>query len=111
MALLSIALFAPLVARQDPLITHTAIKLQPPSPQHWFGTDDLGRDVYSRVVYGSRVSLGIGFLGMLLSIVVGVAIAVVSGYFGGKTDMVIQRLVDAVQAIPGLLLILGRDDR
>jgi peptide/nickel transport system permease protein len=106
-ALLLIAVFAPVVARQDPLTTHTVIKLQPPSAQHWFGTDDLGRDVYSRVVFGSRVSLGIGFLGMLLAIAFGVIIAIVSGYFGGTTDIVIQRLVDAVQAIPGLLLILA----
>src|SRR5580704_13176504 len=55
--LLASAIAAPWVARQDPLITHTAVKLQPPSAAHWFGTDDLGRDVFSRVVYGSRVSL------------------------------------------------------
>jgi peptide/nickel transport system permease protein len=104
--LLFVAIFAPIVARQDPLITNTAVKLQPPSRAHWFGTDDLGRDVYSRVVYGARVSLGIGFLGMLVAIVVGVAIAVVSGYFGGTTDIAIQRVVDAVQAIPGLIVVL-----
>jgi peptide/nickel transport system permease protein len=104
--LLFFAAFAPVVARQDPLITNTAIKLQPPSRAHWFGTDDLGRDVYSRVVYGARVSLGIGFLGMLVAIAVGVAIAVVSGYFGGTTDIAIQRVVDAVQAIPGLIVVL-----
>ncbi len=105
-ALLLVATFAPVVARQDPLITHTVIKLQPPSRAHLFGTDDLGRDVFSRTVYGARVSLGIGFFGMLVAIVLGSAIAVVSGYFGGKTDMVIQRIVDAVQAIPGLLVVL-----
>jgi ABC-type dipeptide/oligopeptide/nickel transport systems, permease components len=105
-ALLLIATFAPVVARQDPLITHTAIKLQPPSASHWFGTDDLGRDVFSRVVYGARVSLGIGFSGMLVAVAFGVTVAVVSGYFGGSTDMVIQRIVDAVQAIPGLIVVL-----
>ncbi|HTE84739.1 MAG TPA: ABC transporter permease [Dehalococcoidia bacterium] len=105
-ALLFIAAAAPLVARQDPLITHTVIKLQPPSTAHWFGTDDLGRDVFSRVVYGARVSLGIGFGGMLVSLALGIIIAVVSGYFGGVTDIVIQRMVDAVQAIPGLIVVL-----
>jgi peptide/nickel transport system permease protein len=106
LALLVIAIFAQVVARQDPLITHTAVKLQPPSAAHWFGTDDLGRDVFSRVVYGSRVSLGIAFFGTAVALTLGVMIAVVSGYFGGKTDLVVQRCVDAVQAIPGLLIIL-----
>jgi peptide/nickel transport system permease protein len=106
LALLAVAIFAQVVARQDPLITHTAVKLQAPSAAHLFGTDDLGRDVFSRVVYGSRVSLGIAFFGTAVALILGVAIAVVSGYFGGKTDLIIQRCVDAVQAIPGLLIIL-----
>lgn len=105
-ALLAVAIAGPLVARQDPLITHTVVKLQPPSAAHWFGTDDLGRDVFSRVVYGSRVSLGIAFTGTAIAVSIGVALALISGYFGGTTDMVIQRGVDAVQAIPGLLIIL-----
>ncbi len=101
-----VAIFAPVVARQDPLLTHTSVQLQPPSAVHWFGTDDLGRDVFSRVVYGSRVSLGIGFLGTALAVSLGVALGLVSGYFGGKTDMIIQRVVDTMQAVPGLLVIL-----
>jgi peptide/nickel transport system permease protein len=104
--LLAAAIAAPWVARQDPLITHTVVKLQPPSTAHWFGTDDLGRDVFSRVVYGSRVSLGISFVGTMLAAILAVAIAVPSGYFGGKTDLIIQRCVDAVQAVPPLLVIL-----
>jgi len=104
--LLAAATAAPWVARQDPLITHTAVKLQPPSTAHWFGTDDLGRDVFSRVVYGSRVSLGISFVGTLLAVTIALAIAVPSGYFGGNTDLFVQRCVDAVQAIPPLLVIL-----
>lgn len=104
--LLVVAILAPAVARQDPLITHTAVKLSPPSAAHWFGTDDLGRDVFSRVVYGSRVSLGISFFGTALALVIGIALALISGYFGGVTDLIVQRCVDAIQAIPGLLIIL-----
>lgn len=103
---LLLAIGAPLVARYDPVATQTAIKLQPPSASHIFGTDDLGRDVFSRTLYGAQISLGIGFGGMALSLIVSVTIAVISGYFGGVTDLVIQRVVDAFQAVPGLLIIL-----
>lgn len=106
LAFILIAIFAPLVARDNPLATQTAIKLSPPGGSHIFGTDDLGRDVFSRVVYGARVSLGIGFSGTLLAVVLGTAVAIASGYFGGVTDLVVQRVVDAVHAIPGLLIIL-----
>jgi peptide/nickel transport system permease protein len=100
------ALGAPLVATHDPIAVDTPDRLQAPSRAHLFGTDDLGRDVYSRVVYGSRVSLGIAFTGTVLALVVAVAIAGVSGYFGGAADLAIQRVVDATEALPGLLIIL-----
>lgn len=104
--LLAVAIAAPLVAQQDPLATHAGVQLESPSRAHLFGTDDLGRDVFSRVVYGGQVSLWIAFSGMVLALVGGTAIAVVSGYFGGITDLVIQRFVDAFHALPGLLVIL-----
>lgn len=78
--------------------------LQAPSLQHLMGTDDLGRDIFSRIIYGTRYSLGLGFLGIITSMVVGVIIGSIVGYFGGKADAIIMRIVDIIQSIPGILL-------
>ncbi len=79
-------------------------KCQGPSAAHWFGTDDFGRDIFIRIFYGGRYSLSISLLSVLLSTVVGMAIGAIAGYFGGAIDNVLMRILDAIQAIPSLLL-------
>jgi peptide/nickel transport system permease protein len=102
--LLLIAIFAPLIApypydKQDLMHTRAA-----PSSQHLFGTDELGRDVFSRVIWGSRFSLSIGILAVLLGTVVGLFLGAIAGYFGGLADDIIMRIMDILQSIPGILL-------
>jgi peptide/nickel transport system permease protein len=80
--------------------------LQPPSAAHWFGTDELGRDVYSRIVYGAQVSMTVGLAATAIAVVLGGAIGVLSGYFGRRLDLVLQRLVDAWLAFPGLVMVI-----
>ena len=101
------ATFADVVAPYDPLAPHPEIRLSAPSRAHPFGTDDIGRDVLSRVIYGSRISLWVGLLAVGIGTIVGMLIGLVSGYWEGRLDMMLQRVMDAVQAIPGLLLALA----
>lgn len=98
------AIFAPVIARYDPNELNLADLRKPPSLEHWFGTDDLGRDVFSRVVYGSRLSLMIGFIPSLISLVLGTVLGLAAGYLGRRVDAVIMRLADVVLAFPSLLL-------
>ena len=79
-------------------------RLQPPSAAHWFGTDELGRDVLSRILYGSRLSLAIGILPSVISLVIGIVLGLLAGYFGGWADYVIMRLADVMLSVPSLLL-------
>ncbi|MDD4013785.1 MAG: peptide ABC transporter permease, partial [Candidatus Omnitrophica bacterium] len=97
-----IAALAPFIATHDPLRTDLSLEgmLQPPSKEHFFGTDNLGRDVYSRMVYGARVSLSIGFIAVLISLVIGGFLGGVSGYYGGIIDSVIMRLVEVMYCFP-----------
>ena len=106
LAMILIAIFAPLLAHYAPADIHPKFKLIGPSSTWWFGTDNLGRDVYSRMVYGARISMRVGFSAVGISIVLATAVGVVSGYFGGAFDTVVQRLVDGLIAFPGLILIL-----
>lgn len=99
-----VAILAPLIARYDPNELNLADMRKPPSAEHWFGTDDLGRDVFARVVYGSRISLMIGFVPSAISLILGTALGLLSGYGGKHTDAVIMRLADVVLAFPSLLL-------
>jgi len=101
------ATFADVVAPYDPLAPHPEIRLSAPSRAHPFGTDDIGRDVLSRVIYGSRISLWVGLLAVGIGTIVGMLIGLVSGYWEGRLDMMLQRIMDAIQAIPGLLLALA----
>ncbi|OEY67483.1 ABC transporter permease [Marinobacter sp. X15-166B] len=98
------ALFAPWLAPYDPNAINFAVKLDPPSWTHWMGTDDLGRDILSRVIYGARTSLIIGFNVILIAMAIGVPIGLLSGYFGGRLDMVLMRVTDVFLAFPPLLL-------
>ena len=99
-----VALLAPLVAPRDPFAQSRELRLAAPTLQHLFGTDVMGRDVLSRVVYGTRVSVYVGLMGMLLSSLVGAVLGVSSAYFGGKYDLVLQRFVDVLSAFPALIL-------
>ena len=104
--LLVTAVFAPLVAPYDPLVPAPLDRLKGPSGAHLFGTDDIGRDVFSRVVYGGRVSLQVGISTVLVGTLIGAGIGLVSGFFSGWADILVQRLLDSIQSIPGLLLAL-----
>ncbi|MGE0598211.1 MAG: ABC transporter permease [Dehalococcoidia bacterium] len=105
--LVTVAVIAPLVAMEDPYAISGRDRLQGPSAAHLFGTDDLGRDVFARVVYGSRISIQVGIISVVISTVVGTAVGLFSGYIGGVTDLVVQRIVDALMALPLLIFALA----
>lgn len=101
------AIFANVLAPFDPLLTRPEIRLEPPSWQHLFGTDDIGRDVFSRIIYGARISLWVGLLAVGIGTFVGTIIGLICGYWEGRLDLVLQRFMDALMAIPGLILALA----
>ncbi len=101
------AIFGPLVAPYDPLATNVAISLHPPSWDHWFGTDQLGRDVFSRVLVAARLDLMISVSAVALSFVIGATIGSAAGYFGGWTDRITGRVVDTIMAFPLFVLAMG----
>ena len=101
---LLLAVFAPLIAPYGEAEQDVLARLQPPSAAHWFGTDELGRDVLSRILYGSRLSLAIGILPSIISLVIGIVLGLLAGYFGGWADYVIMRLADVMLSVPSLLL-------
>jgi len=101
------AILAPVVAPYDPLATSWSAVRKAPSAAHWFGTDEIGRDVLSRVIWGGRASLLAGVVAALISLSIGVPIGLLAGYAGGKTDMLISRLTDAVLACPFLILAIA----
>ena len=100
------AAFAETLATYDPIRTDAEHTLAPPNRAHWFGTDNLGRDIYSRIVYGARVSLAVGIASSFLGAVFGGIIGVISGYFGGWLDLMTQRIMDILQGLPLLVLAL-----
>lgn len=99
------AVFAPL-SRYTPTQQNPANALQPPSLQHWFGTDDLGRDVFTRTLYGGRISLAVGLSATLLSLLIGVVVGMVAGYFGGVVDNVLMRITDGFLTLPTLFVLI-----
>jgi peptide/nickel transport system permease protein len=107
LGLLLCALLAPWIATNPYDQTNVRNRLKPPSSQFYFGTDNLGRDIFSRIVYGARVSVTVGFGAVSIGITLATIIGVGCAYFGGKADILVQRLVDAQVAIPGLLLLLN----
>lgn len=102
-----VALAAPLIAPADPFAQNIADRLSPPSAQYLFGTDELGRDVFSRVVYGARISLPIGLVVIVFATVIGSLIGASAGYIGGIYDMLIMRLADITLAFPSIVLALA----
>jgi len=101
-----IALFAPLIAPQNPLLQKFAI-LAAPSGAHWFGTDELGRDVFSRVLFGARITLPLAVILVIAAMIIGAVLGGIAGFFGGWVDNVIMRLADLVFAFPGIILALA----
>src|SRR5215212_9594189 len=95
---------ATFVAPYDPVAVDTAISLQAPSAAHLFGTDELGRDLFSRVIYGARVSLVVGLGSVAIGVLFGVFLGITSAYFGGRYDLIVQRFIDALQSFPSLVL-------
>jgi len=106
LGMMGCALFAPWVAPYSYERQDTGHTLATPDSTHWMGTDQLGRDVFSRMVYGSRISLFIGVFTTLVAVVIGTVYGAISGYAGGRTDNVMMRLVDVVFALPDLLMII-----
>ena len=101
------ALAAPLVAGHDPFGIDLINSLQPPSPQHWFGTDIQGRDVWARLVYGARVSLSVGIISQGIALTLGVILGLIAGYYGRWVDELVMRLADVTLAFPTLLLLIA----
>ena len=106
MLMILVAIFAPVLAPYDPYDTDIINKLQPPSSEHWLGTDQVGRDTLSRVIYGTRTSLIVGVCAVILAAVIGQLLGLIAGFFGGWVYSVIMRLIDAMMAIPMIVLAL-----
>jgi len=104
--LIIMAIFADFIATYDPLKTDLRATLESPSTEHWLGTDNLGRDTYSRIIHGARTSLTIGVIAVTTSGIVGMAMGMSAAYFGGWVFAIIMRITDALMALPGLIIIL-----
>jgi peptide/nickel transport system permease protein len=106
-AMILIGVLADVIGRYDPITTHPAQALQSPSSRHWFGTDQNGRDVYSRVIHGARISLAVAVIAVSIGLIGGVSMGLVAGYAGGILDTVFSRFIDALLAFPGILLAIA----
>ena len=104
---LLLALTAPLIAPADPMAQALYNRLSPPTLEHPFGTDDFGRDILSRVIYGARISLRVGVFAVLIALILGTCIGVVAGYWGGWIDQILMRMMDLLLAFPSILLAIG----
>lgn len=104
---LLVAIFGPMLTQYGPNATDISNKLQGPSAAHWFGTDNFGRDIFTRIIHGMEITLYIGFLSVLIGGIVGVPLGIISGYYGGRIDNIIMRIMDILLAFPGILLALA----
>lgn len=102
-----LATFGPLIAPQGINDQNLSLRLQPPSSEFWFGTDDLGRDIFSRILHGARISLSVGLFAVLISAVVGSFLGIVAGYYGRWLDTIISRVFDIMLAFPSILLAIA----
>lgn len=107
LSLFILSFLAPLITPYDPDAIDAYHVLLPPSDAHWFGTDELGRDVFTRVVYGARISLKVGFVAVGIAVLVGTVVGLVAGYYGGWPDTILMRLVDIMLCFPTFFLILA----
>jgi peptide/nickel transport system permease protein len=107
LALFAISVLTPVIAPYDPSAINVDSILMPPSSQHLFGTDDLGRDVFTRMLYGAGISLRVGFVAVGIATIIGVLLGAVAGYYGGVVDLVIMRFVDIMLCFPSFFLILA----
>jgi peptide/nickel transport system permease protein len=105
--LITISLLAPFIAPYDPTAIDVRHTLSPPSKTHLLGTDELGRDLLSRIIWGSRVSLKVGFVAVGIAIMIGIVIGAIAGFYGGKVDAILMRFVDIMLAFPTFFLILA----
>lgn len=105
--LVFIAIFAPLLTPFDPTVGDISDSLQAPSAAHWLGTDDQGRDMLARIMYGARISLSVAIIAVSIGAIAGVSIGLVAGYAGGSVDLLLMRVIDALLAFPGLLLAIS----
>jgi peptide/nickel transport system permease protein len=105
--LLTLAVFGPAIAPHDPLASNASYALGPPNSQYWFGTDQLGRDIFSRIIVAARLDLGIAAASALLAFVAGTGMGLAAGYFGGWVDRIISRITDTVMAFPLFVLAMG----
>lgn len=101
------AVFPSLLTSYDPLKQDLTNSLQPPSAEHWMGTDEFGRDVFSRIAHGARLSIAVGFFAVATGGLIGFTLGIISGYFGGRVDSVIMRLMDILLALPGIMLAIA----
>ena len=97
-------IFAPIVSTHDPFSQSLRQRMKPPTAEHWLGTDELGRDFYSRLVHGARISLFVGIVGTAAGVFCGTIVGLISGFFGGWTDTLIMRVIDIMYAFPGIVL-------
>jgi peptide/nickel transport system permease protein len=107
LALIVAAIFAPLIAPYDPIQQDLSIALQQPSSEHLLGTDWLGRDVLSRIIYGTRISIMVGVIAVGIACIIGMSLGLVAGYFGRWTNNIIMRIIDAMMSLPPLVLALA----
>ncbi|MCD8077561.1 MAG: ABC transporter permease [Lachnospiraceae bacterium] len=107
LCVIGVAVFAPLIATHDPYEAVLADAVQAPSAEHWFGTDKMGRDLFSRVIYGARTSLSASLTLVCIIMVVGTFLGIVAGYFGGVVDAVIMRISDMMISFPGMVLAIA----
>lgn len=105
--LVCVAIAAPVIAPIDPLFVDLRAAAKPPDSTHWLGTDAVGRDVWSRVIYATRVSLSVGIVAVSISVAIALVLGTISGYFGGWMDMLIMRLTDIILCIPSLVIIMS----
>ena len=101
------AIFGPLLAPFDPAAQELALRLEGPTAMHWFGLDELGRDIFARVLSGARISLMVGLVVVGVSASIGILLGSIAGYFGGRIDEAISRVIDILLAFPGLLLAIA----
>jgi len=102
-----LVVFAPMLSNFDPMTQDLLNRFQPPSAEHWMGTDDLGRDMFSRVLYGGRISLSVGLFAMGLAILLGCTIGLVAGYYGGWVDAALMRMTEIFMSIPRLFVLIA----